>query len=493
MPRSDVFVWVGFKVPLIGRITLFEWDATLVRATLVSFVLTPPTHPVLATTADDGTVTLNMGDLSDQRIVGDTSPAHQQFSLSGNGGGSITITFNGATQTVHASKVVANTADSDSDITLRNLDVPITITGGDGNNFIDAGQSNDGVFTFGNGNNVIIGTNAADTITVGDGNNTIIDGDGGNIIIAGNGNNYVASGAGADTITVGTGNNVVVGGKGNNTIQVGSGNNIVVGGQATSVMTTFVHSGTTYTVYGPDGNGVISNTTTANDGDNLITLSIGNNIVLGGSGSDHVILDGGGDNFIVADLGSVTLATDGTSFLSNWAANGPASVISTKATTNTGGSDFIDAQTASGDNVIMGGAGADTLLGGAGTNIIMGDTGSADGGRAAAAVCSPLPARPPASATIIVGGASDDVLFGNSGNDSLSGGAGNDIMAGGDATVVRDHALGAAGIGQQLYQTRDGSPRWQRRFGFARWRHRQQHHDGRRWRHHYRWRLRQQR
>ncbi|HBK08994.1 MAG TPA: hypothetical protein DDZ81_24575 [Acetobacteraceae bacterium] len=449
--QVDVFVWVGFQIDLgiFGtiRITLFSWDDTLVKATLVSFVLTPPQHPILGTEASDGTVTLNTGELSAQRVVGNTSPNSQDFTLSSNGPGSLTIDFNGSSQTLTGvTKVVADTGDGNSTLTLHDLTLPISISGGAGNNFVDAGGSTDGVFTFGGGNNTIIGTNASDTITVGDGNNVIIDGTGGNTITAGNGNNYIASGSGNDTILVGNGNNVIGGGGGNNLITTGNGNDIVIGGMATTVMTTIVNSGNTYNVYGPNGSGIVSNTSAAGDGSNTIRLGTGNNIVLGGSGSDTIVLNGAGDNFIDAHIGSVTLAGGGgTGALSDWQANGPAAVMTIAATTATGGNDLVDGRAAFGDNVILGGGGNNTLYGGAGTNIILGADGSVDGPAGGTGGHFTISATPTASGNdTIVAGPTGDVLIGGPGNDSILGGAGNDLIAGGDATVVRTAAMGTS-------------------------------------------------
>ena len=437
--RVDLNVFVGLDLGFF-KITLFQHDFNFVNAVLYSFTLTPPVHPVLSTMSDDGTLTLNTGSLADQRLVGNTGTSGDQYMITGNGGGSYTITSNGTTQNLTGvKKITADTGDGDANITLRNVDVPVSITGGNGNNVIDTGGANDGTFTFGNGNNTIIGTNAGDTITVGDGNNTIIDGDGADTITAGNGNNYIDGGAGNDRITVGNGNNTIVGGKGDNTIITGTGNNVVIGGQATSIATTFTNGGVTYNVFGADPSGKISNAGVTGDGNNTITTGNGDNIVLGGTGADTITVTGAGDNFVVGDIGTATVTS-----AAAFASTGNAAVVSIAATGTVGGNDTIDAHNAFGDNVLLGGAGDDMLLGGSGTNVILGDNGSVAGPAGGISGQFTITATPDATGNdTIIGGVGVDVLIGGPGNDTINGNAGNDIIAGDDATVVRTAAIGA--------------------------------------------------
>lgn len=451
--KVDLDVWVGIHLPLIGNITFFEHDWTLVDATLVSFTITPVQHPVLATTNSDGVATLNIGPLASQRLVGDTTSHQEDVLITGNGGNSVTITYNGSSQTLTANKIIADTGDGNTHITLRNVGVGITITGGDGNNVLDLG-ANDGVFTFGNGNNTIIGTNSGDTITVGDGNNVIIDGDGNDTIIAGNGNNYIDSGAGNDFIQVGTGNNLLIGGLGNNAIRAGSGNNIIIGGQATSVASTFTNQGNTYTLFGPNGSNTISNAGAVGDGNNTIWAGSGDNVVFGGGGSDTITLSGGGTNVVIADEGSVIFSSANGGF----ASVGASSIIKVSATGTIGGNDYVNGLTSFGDEIMLGGAGNDTLVGSAGTNIIIGDDGWLDGPAGGSGGHFSVVSTNEASGNdLMIGGVNADVMLGGPGNDSIEGGPGNDVIAGDDATVVRTAAWGSSAQFLTMTVTPDGS------------------------------------
>ncbi len=73
----------------------------------------------------------------------------------------------------------------------------------------------------GTGNDLIIGTSAADTITTGDG---------ANLVYAGDGDDTVTGGAGADILIGGAGNDSLYGGDGNDTLIGTAGNNLLLGG-----------------------------------------------------------------------------------------------------------------------------------------------------------------------------------------------------------------------------------------------------------------------
>ena len=62
------------------------------------------------------------------------------------------------------------------------------------------------------------------TVTLGNGNDNVQAGDGNNTVTLGNGNDNVQLGTGNNTVTLGNGNDNVQAGNGNNTITIGNGN-----------------------------------------------------------------------------------------------------------------------------------------------------------------------------------------------------------------------------------------------------------------------------
>lgn len=80
------------------------------------------------------------------------------------------------------------------------------------------------------GNDVILGTDAADTINAGDGHDVICAGDGDDIINAGNGADTVFAGAGDDTVQAGQGRDTIRGEGGDDFISGGRGKDTLIGG-----------------------------------------------------------------------------------------------------------------------------------------------------------------------------------------------------------------------------------------------------------------------
>ena len=124
----------------------------------------------------------------------------------------------------------------------------------DGNNNVEGGDGNDTI-TAGNGNNTLNGDAGEDNITAGDGNNRIDGGDGNDVITTGNGRSEVSGGAGDDTINVGADANVL-GGDGNDTITVvadveGTRNSVLDGGAGDDVFNIGMQAGVV--IAGGDG------------------------------------------------------------------------------------------------------------------------------------------------------------------------------------------------------------------------------------------------
>ena len=188
-----------------------------------------------------------------------------------------------------------------------------TILGRGGNDFIDGRAGSDRI-NGGSGNDEILGRDGNDRIDGGRGNDTIDGGSGNDVIDGGSGNDQILGGDGNDRIDGGSGNDVIDGGTGNDIIDGGSGNDQILGGDGNDI------------VDGGTGNDSID----GGSGSDLLFGGSGNDQILGGAGND--ILDGGSGNDVLG-----------------------------------GGS---------GNDLLFGGAGDDALIGGTGADQLTGGSGS---------------------------------------------------------------------------------------------------------------------
>ncbi len=248
--------------------------------------------------------------------------------------------------------------------------------------------------TVGDGNDTVIGGGGANTVIAGDGDSTIYGNgmgsspnpsgveDPSNTITVGNGNNiiygnYSGNGyrGGNNTITAGDGNNTIYGNYGNggyhdggegsnNTITVGNGDNTIYGNYGTADG----GEGGSNTIIAGNGNDVIYGNANGNDpqrlcGSNFIQVGNGNDTIYGnlggdgGEGGNNTILTGSGQDTIYGNFGG-----DGGEGGNNLIVAG-------------GGNDTIYAhcalpvssgtsgKTAEGQDLIIGGTGADTVHG----------------------------------------------------------------------------------------------------------------------------------
>ncbi len=289
--------------------------------------------------------------------------------------------------------------------------------------YISSGDGNDTVFGGGGDDSVDAGTgdNVAD---LGDGNNYFVAYDGNDSVTAGDGDDFVSTGAGNDTVRAGGGNDTVFletgddsafGGAGNDSIYGGGGNDSIFGeGGDDFLFGNFL-------VFEPDGN----------PDDDLID---------GGADADYMVGNGGADRYVggAGDdrmLGDPTVASvdggDGDDLFTNYGANAailtdadlvlkgafvPATGVETYFFEATFGDDAIDASAYSGSLVYRGLDGNDLIVGGSGADQLDGEVG-------------------------------DDTIFGGAGNDTISGSTGNDRIDGG---ADDDSIVDAAGIVEVL-------------------------------------------
>ncbi len=124
--------------------------------------------------------------------------------------------------------VINGGAGSDYIYVDPNIDIPASISSGQGNDTIRTGGGNDTI-TAGNGDVLVYGKGGNNTITVGDGNDTLLGGGNNDVIHAGNGNDWIVGGGGSNFIVAGNGDDTIIGGGGNDSMTVGNGNDLLRG------------------------------------------------------------------------------------------------------------------------------------------------------------------------------------------------------------------------------------------------------------------------
>jgi hypothetical protein len=106
------------------------------------------------------------------------------------------------------------------------------ITGGVGNNTLNAAPFTLGSVTLigGSGNDLLQGTNVADSLDGGTGNDTLRGGDGNDTLTGGTGTDALIGQEGNDWLLGGDGNDTLIGGVGNDTLSGGNSNDLLIGG-----------------------------------------------------------------------------------------------------------------------------------------------------------------------------------------------------------------------------------------------------------------------
>ena len=229
---------------------------------------------------------------------------------------------------------------------------------------------------------------------------------------------------GSDIINSGRGNDVVIADHGdvtrdssgnvsrvestfltgeNDDVTSGQGDDIVIGGAGSDQ----IDSGDGNDIVLGDFGVVVGNNVETSDsssgGADTITDSSGNNIIAGGAQGD-TISTGSGNDIILGDSGS----TNGSQTQSSDA--------------GTGGSDSIS--TSGGNNQIIGGAAGDQIQSGSGNDAIIGDSGSTNGSQTQssdAGVGGSDSIRTSGGNNQIIGGAAGDQIQSGSGNDAIIG------------------------------------------------------------------------
>lgn len=309
-----------------------------------------------------------------------------------------------------------------------------TVFGGLGNDslfgqedvdYIEGGADRDRI-SGGAGDDLVIGgsSNLADLEDKSDGADEIIGDVGNDIILGDNGTinpvtrdviTNLNGGAGSDTIFGGVGNDIIFGGGLNDYLvgdaENGSGKDIVVGDQG-SLNANFLVA-----EHSPVDNSA---------GNDTISGSGGEDILLGGDGNDSIAGDADAD-IIVGDNGKLTLNQG---------------VVTRIETTNpeNGGNDTITGS--NGADILLGGTGDDNLSGGSdeSADILLGDNGVVvinDASEDANDIFSIFPTA--GGKDTIDGGAGNDIAIGGTAGDLLLGFTGADMLLGDHGRITRDN------------------------------------------------------
>ncbi len=270
-----------------------------------------------------------------------------------------------------------------------------TITAGEGNNQVTTGSGNDNIFA-GSGNDAITSAGGNNNIDAGGGNNDVVTGGGNDAILttgngqntinAGDGDNSVTTGGGADEVTGGSGNdafnvgdgdNTVDAGEGDNQVVSGGGNDNIVGGGGDNEID--AGDGANNIAIGDGDNNVTAgtgdDTVNTGDGDNTINTGDGNNAVNSGSGADQITSGSGDDNLNVGDGNNTVDAGDGDNNVTAGEGNDSVNAGDGNNTVDTGEGDN-SVTTGNGDNDVSSGSGDDSVSTGDGNNTV--NTGEGD-------------------------------------------------------------------------------------------------------------------
>ena len=307
--------------------------------------------------------------------------------------------------------------------------VLVTVFGATGNDTV-YGSDFDDVLHGDQGNDLIIGNFGQDTIDSGDGNDIVI-GDRGYLHddlgddltmrdwpALAEAASTLSNGSSNDTITTGEGDDVVFGGSGDDDIDAAglmADRDIVVGDHG---MAHFDASGLLLD---------IATTDPAQGGSDFIRVGDGDDVVLGGSGTDYINIDrvgvklddDSGNDVILGDNGSAVFDTTGSSSVLTHIETSDPTTATDGTVTDHGAADFIFA--ADGSDVVFGGSGGDDIDAGtdAGRDIVVGDQGVAT--FTATGLITDIATTQPG-----VGG-DDDISVGD-GDDLVLGGTGSDAI-----------------------------------------------------------------
>ncbi|HKS88267.1 MAG TPA: DUF3383 family protein [Stellaceae bacterium] len=297
-----------------------------------------------------------------------------------------------------------------------------------GTGFVDAitGSSSSGwdVIIGGTGNDWITGSASGNDVIVGDNGSVVYNTSGAAVGTIQSISSSAPANGGSDIITGGVGDDIIIGGIGANAITGATGSNVIIGQDGT---VTYSDLGGTLaqplanlaTIASADP--THSGTTASSGFVDTISGSRthGNDIIIGGTGSDYIKGSVNGNDVIVGDNGEVDFLSGTTTLVKTITSTDPAAIY--------GGNNVIVGGL-NGNDVIIGGTGNNTITGSQGSyasntgnNIIIGQNGQVLYGGAGSALTD--------LATGLLTIQSSD--FSDYGNDTIYGGALRNIIIGG--------------------------------------------------------------
>ncbi len=268
----------------------------------------------------------------------------------------------------------------------------------------------------GAGHDIAILGVGSDHATLGDGDNRAL-GDNGRIEMsfAGTSRLEATDGAdGADTVLSGTGLDVILGGLGSDSIHAGAGANTLLGDMGFVTQEGGLAAAATRTASTADfGNG----------GQDTLTTLEGVDVVLAGANDDSVST-GAGEDLVVGDDG-------------RWVSAHPTGLGRAQTTVlQSGGNDWIDA--GADNDLVMASQGHDTVQAQEGEDVVLGDDGDVTFRNETDVETLVLTNITLGGDDLITaqGGSGDNVLIGQAGADTMIGGTSDDLMIGDLATVI---------------------------------------------------------
>ena len=351
-----------------------------------------------------------------------------------------------------------------------------TITGGEGNDVIFAGQGFANVDA-GSGNDYVFADGMLNTIIGGAGNDTILGSDGYAYIDAGGGddaiaadgsNNTILGGGGDDYIVSNAGSNTIHGGAGINQIYVQGWNNVITGGDDANIIRDTDGQVTITVGNGPNSIVLMgwNNNVTMGNGSNLVTVGWGGNTVVNAGNGNNVIDLAGWSNTVTTGSGNDAIRAG--MGMSNINSGGGRDQVWV------GGSGASRVDLGAGDDVAYtGGAWGDTLIGGTGddqfviistSTIIVENIGEgtdyvwvgvsgytmADNVEVAYLTANNITLYGNGSANSILAFGTGSVLDGAGGSDQLFGSSNADVFRGGAGD---DAIYSMGGLDRYVYDT----------------------------------------
>lgn len=169
---------------------------------------------------------------------------------------------------------------------------PVAVSGTDGNDVLPGSEDADSIDGMG-GDDVIFAKGGEDIVRGGDGNDVIGGGGGNDELRGGEGNDLLFGGSGDDDVYGGAGNDIAWGGVGDDMVKGADGDDILGGGNGDDEISGGAGADI---LYGGNGNDALS----GDGGNDWLYGGVGADTLTGGRGDDHLAGGAGADTFVFA-------------------------------------------------------------------------------------------------------------------------------------------------------------------------------------------------